>query len=118
MASRAMWRPEPIEPGQHEKLRMVFRLLEENLLPEERDRGNAAYRLGWYENLQARRFSRADMEHFRRFVDDMSERALELRYRTEALFPSDSAMGLNAQVVEPRILQARSICEGLTRPED
>lgn len=118
MPSTEMWRPKPIEPGQDEKVRLVFQLLEESLLPEERDRGSVAYRLAWYDNLQAKRFGRADMEHFRRFVDDMSERLLELRYRTEALFPSDSATELNARVVDPRILQSRSICESLTLPED
>lgn len=117
MPSTAMRRSEPPETGHEDKIRMVFQLLEENLLPEERDRTSTAYRLGWYDRLQARRFDGADMELLRRFVDDMSERALKLSYRTEAIFPSDSATGLNAQMVDLRILRARSICEDLSRPE-
>lgn len=116
MRSRAIRRSEPIATGDEEKIRIVFQLLQENLLPEERDRASPAYRLGWYEKLQRGCFDGADLERFRRFVDDMAERALKLSYQTEAIFPSESAAGLNAETVDPRILQARSICEGLGRP--
>lgn len=116
MLSTAMQRSEPLETGHEAKIRTIFQLLEDNLLPEERDRTNPAYRLGWYDKLQARRFDSADLQHFRRFVDDMTERALKLSYRTEAMFPSDSASGLNAERIDPRILRVRSLSESLTRP--
>lgn len=98
------------------KVRTVFQLLEDNLLPEERDRTHPAYRLGWYDKLNAHQFDGADLQHFRRFVDDMTERAVKLSYRTEAIFPSAPATGLNAERVELRILQARALCESLGRP--
>jgi hypothetical protein len=113
-----MRRSEPVEAGHETKIRTVFQLLEENLLPEERDRASPAYRLGWYDSLLANRFGGADLENFRRFVDDMTERALKLSYRTEAIFPSDSATGLNAERIDLRILRARSLCESLSWPSN
>lgn len=116
MPSTATRRPEPIETGPAAKIRTVFQLLEDNLLPEERDKADPAYRLGWYDKLQAGGFDGADLRNFRCFVDDMTERALKLSYRTEAIFPSDSATGPNAERIDHRILRARSLCESLSRP--
>lgn|SRR5690606_16448015 len=107
--------PASIASDDEQKIRTVFRLLEVNLLPEERDKASPGYRLGWYDKLQAGQFDGADLERFRGFVDDMAERALMLSHRTEAIFPSDSVAGLNADWIDRRILQARSICESLCR---
>lgn len=115
MPSATTQRSEPLATDHEAKIRTVFQLLEDNLLPEERDRANPAYRLVWYDKLQARQFDGSDLQHFRRFVDDMAERAVRLSYRTEAIFPSGPATDLNAERVDLRILQARSICESLGR---
>lgn len=116
MLSTIMQQSGPIETVHKDTIRIVFQLLEDNLFPEERDRTSPAYRLGWYDELQASRFDGADLAQFRRFVDDMTERALTLSYRTEAIFPSGSATGHTAERIDPRILRARSLCESLSQP--
>lgn len=113
MPSNVTGRSEQGETGQAAKIRIAFQLLEDNLRPEERDKASPTYRLGWYDNLRANRFGGADLEHFRRFVDDMTERALKRSYRTEAIFPSNPATGLNAEGVDRSVLQARALCESL-----
>lgn len=113
MPSDRAIRPEQLGSGHAAKIRDAFRLLEDNLQPEERDKSSPSYRLGWYEHLQANRFRPEDLEHFRRFVDEMAERALQRSYRTEAIFPSGAPAGLNAEGIDINILRARALCESL-----
>ena len=105
--------PEQLGPNQATKIRNAFQLLEDNLCPEERDKASPTYRLGWYEHLQANQFRQEDLEHFRRFVDEMAERALKRSYHTEAIFPSSLPAGLNAEGVDLNVLRARVLCESL-----
>lgn len=113
MPSTAPRRFVQIEAGQAMKVRTVFQLLADNLRPEECDRESPTYRLRWYDNLQDNHFGLEDLEHFRRFVDDMAERATRRSHRTEAIFPSGPATGLNAEGIDLNVLQARSLCESL-----
>lgn len=105
--------PEQLGPSQATKIRSAYRLLEDNLRPEECDKASPTYRLGWYEHLQANQFRQEDLEHFRRFVDEMAERAQKRSYRTEALFPSASQTGLNAERIDINVRRARELCESL-----
>jgi hypothetical protein len=52
------------------------------------------------------------MDHFRRFVDEMAERALKRAYLTEALFPSGGSAG----GPDDNVLRARQLCESLRDP--
>jgi len=113
MPSKPSRWPEQLGPNQANKIRNAFWLLEDNLQPEERDKASPTYRLGWYEHLQANQFRQEDLEHFRRFVDEMAERALKRSYRTEAIFPSSPPIGLNAERIDVNVLQARVLCESL-----
>lgn len=106
-------RPLQFGPGHAAKIIHAFRLLEDNLRSEERDRASPAYRLGWYDRLQENSFGQEEMEHFRRFVDEMAERALKRSHRTEAIFPSSAPVGLNAERIDMNVLQARALCESL-----
>jgi hypothetical protein len=112
MSTPFTW-PEQLGSNQAVKIRSAFRLLEDNLRPEECDRASSSYRLGWYERLQANQFGQEDLEHFRRFVDEMAERALKRSYRTESLFPSAPPTGLNAERVDVNVRRARELCESL-----
>ena len=113
MTSKILESPEEWGPSQTSKIHHAFQLLEDNLWPEECDKASPTYRLGWYDHLQANRLRREDLEQFRRFVDEMAERALKRSFHTEALFPSGSATGLNADSVDFNVLRARELCEGL-----
>jgi hypothetical protein len=108
----AHW-PEHFGARHATKIRYAFRLLEDNLRPEERDKSSPTYRLGWYEHLQANSFRKEDLENFRRFVDEMAERALKRSYHTEAIFPTSGPAGLNAERIDTNVLEARALCESL-----
>lgn len=110
--------PERLPPTQTAKIRDAFWLLEDNLHPEERDRTSPTYRLGWFEHLEADRFRREDLEHFRRFVDEMVERALKRSYRTETIFPSSAPVGLNAERIDMNVVRVRALCESLRHASD
>lgn len=100
-----------IDEAQLAKVRRTVSLLEAHLQPEERDEGAPDYRLGWYERMQAQACRREDVAQFRRFVDEMCERAVKRASRTEALFPSIHAGTLSAEGSEPHVLRARQLCE-------
>lgn len=93
------------------KVRHAVDLLEEHLCPEERDAAAPSYRLGWYHRTEARECSREDIDHFRRFVEEMSERALRRAHRTQALFPTPGGSPMNGGEGSFNVLRARQLCE-------
>src|SRR3546814_13915930 len=109
MTSKTLESPEEWGPSQTSTIQHAFQLLEDNLQPEECDTASPAYRLGWYEHLQANRLRREVMEQFRHFVDEMAERALKRSFRTVALFPSGSATGLNGARCECNVPHTRAV---------
>lgn len=111
MTTKSFLSSEFIDEAQLAKVRHTFGLLEEHLLPEERDEGQPSYRLGWYRRIQAGECTHSDVALFRRFVDEMCERALQRASRTEALFPSPKSPQASAQDSEIYALRARQLCE-------
>jgi len=100
-----------IDEAQLAKVQGTVNLLEHHLVAEERDATAEGYRLAWYQRLQTKAYRREDIDQFRRFVDEMCERALKRANRTQALFPTPSAGQMADEGTEIDVLRARQLCE-------
>ncbi len=100
-----------IDESQLAKVHRTVNLLQRHLHAEERDVTTTAYRLGWYQRLQTKRCQREDIDQFRRFVDEMCERAVKRAGRTQALFLSPDGGQDVGEGIEFDVLRARQLCE-------
>ena len=113
MKSQSLIEPAVIDEERISMAHDVLILLEQHLLPEECDETSSAYRLGWYRRIETRTCTHNDIALFRRFVDDMCERALYRASQTEALFRSESVSRVDTVGSKFNVLRARHFCEGL-----
>ena len=111
MTKRLSFSSRTIDESQLAKVHGTVNLLGRHLHAEERDATASAYRLAWYRRLETKVCHRDDIEQFRRFVDEMCERATQRDHCTQALFPSSATNeGFGGELVLD-IMRARRLCE-------